>query len=162
MKSLKLFVCALGFVALGMSSLQSSYSQSPATSNTVKGSYVFTEQGTLNPTSPYAGLGMLVLDGQGGATGWQTIQTSGVNAQTTFTGTYSIDSKGVGKLVLNHNVTADPVAAADPNFAAQSFTTCYKFLITDNNTEMRGIRTENGVFVISRFVKQQQELTAKM
>ena len=74
---MKLLSCALGFVALTMFALQPAIAQTPSATEIMKGSYVFTEQGSLNSASPYTGLGMVVLDGQGGASGWQNIQTAG-------------------------------------------------------------------------------------
>jgi len=69
-----------------------------ATIGSLKGAFVFSEQGN---GSPYAGLWLLNLDGTNGITGSLRVQTVGVNVACNLTGNYALASDGFGTLTLN-------------------------------------------------------------
>ena len=64
----------------------------------LKGGFIFAERGN---GSPYAGLGLLTLDGANAVSGTERVATVGVNAVYNLTGTYGVDSDGFGSMILN-------------------------------------------------------------
>src|SRR6476646_9217204 len=117
----KLYVCTLtaalvaGFAGWGLShgpfKVQAVKAANGFSAASLKGTYGYTIQGQIGSTSPLAGLGLLVLDGNGGLTGSESTQVYGVgNQSTTYQGSYSVKNDGSGTLVINY-----PVPAMDPD-----------------------------------------------
>lgn len=125
------------------------YSQT-VTLQSLKGVYVFTERGDVGNRLALAGLGILTLDGQGNATCSETIQTQGANLSTTCSGTYYINIDGSARVQILHTVAADP---NDLVTEPQTFIATYKLLVTGGGSQLKGIRTDNGVAVIADFSK---------
>ena len=119
------------------------------TASSIKGAYVFTEQGSTSNNAPYAGLGSITLDGAGNATGSETIQSTGANLTTTFTGTYTVNADGSGTIVVTHTIPS-----TDPNTDPMTFDAKYRILLAKGGQELRALRQENGIFVITTFVQQ--------
>ena len=116
----------------------------------LKGVYVFTERGDVGNRQALAGLGILTLDGQGNATCSETIQTEGANLTTTCSGTYTINIDGSATVKILHTVASDN---NETNSEPQTFTATYKILVTGSGSQLKGIRTDNGVAVIADFSK---------
>ena len=116
----------------------------------LKGVYIFTERGGVGNGQALAGLGILTLDGQGNATCSETIQTEGANLSTTCSGTYTINIDGSATVKILHTVAAD---VNEISSEPQTFVATYKILVTGNGTQLKGIRTDNGVAVIADFSK---------
>ena len=83
--------------------LQSSTAKTYTLAN-LKGSYSFqTNEWTADPSQPiYAGNGLLTFDGKGNVKGSSSYMESGETVQTeTFTGTYTVNSDGIGTISLS-------------------------------------------------------------
>ncbi len=142
MKSLTLFASLLFSATFGFAD--------PTTLASLKGVYVFTERGDVGNGQAVAGLGIMTLDGNGNVTCSETIQTEGSNMTTTCSGTYVINIDGSATVKLMHTITPDPNAATTDD---QTFSASYKILATANGSQLKGIRTDNGISVIADFTK---------
>ena len=122
--------------------------------SSVKGTYGYTLQGTLGNTTPLAGIGMLVADGNGGLSGTETLQVYGQGTQTNaFLGTYLVNSDGTGTMVINYPVAPAPAQDPDnPNFnVPQAVTAKYDFVIVNGVAQIKGMRSENGIIATADF-----------
>lgn len=67
---------------------------------TLRGSYAQTGSGLITAppgqAGPFANVGTLVFDGSGGVTGTLMVSQNGISAQTTETGTYTVNSDCTG------------------------------------------------------------------
>jgi hypothetical protein len=119
----------------------------------LKGAYIFSEEGTLASTTNWAGLGLITFDGKGNASGWESVHAAEKNMVTPFVGTYSFESDGTGILTLVHTM---PGTVPDGD-SALTATAKYRFLLKgDANgvTELRAIRTDNGMAITASFKPQ--------
>lgn len=124
----------------------------PATDlSALKGAYILTEQGTLGSTAAAAatmtGLGLINFDGLGGVSGWETVQTNGMNVTTKFTGVYSFGADGAGTISINHEF---PIVAPEGEPQTATAIATYKFMVVKNATgghDLRAVRMENGVTI---------------
>ena len=141
-------VISIGALALSVTAASAAGNTS-FSANTIKGTYVFTEQGSTSNNAPYSGLGSITLDGVSNAIGTETIQSTGSNVTTAFTGSYTVNADGSGTITVMHTIpSAD--ASADP----VTFEAKYRILLVKSGQELRAIRQENGIFVITTFVQQ--------
>jgi hypothetical protein len=109
----------------------------PAARAGLSGSYVFTDVGT---NQKYSRLGLFNLDTAGNVTGFQYIESFGVEEMRDIKGTFLTDENGFGKLML----TADqPNADGD----MQPVTETFFFLATP--TEIKLIRHEGQVQLLT-------------
>lgn len=141
-------------IALTLSLASLTFAQQGTTGWTlasVKGTYVFTEQGDVGSSTPFTGIGVLMLDGSGNASGIETIQGPNGSMDVKITGTYSINVDGSGSLVLTNMASTTDT---DGNAATESFTTNYKFFPASKNTELKAVRVDNGAFIVSNFSQQ--------
>ena len=116
----------------------------------LKGTYIFSESGTVASAreTALAGLGLVNLDGMGGVSGWETIRYAGGSLTTSFTGTYSIDAAGVGTMNITHVLPGPVPDGEDP----QRMTSSYTFLAdVDGIRELHAVRTDAGIAVSSTF-----------
>jgi hypothetical protein len=117
----------------------------------VKGTYTFTEQGEIGSSTPFAGIGMLTLDGSGNVSGMETVQSASGSMDVRITGTYSVNVDGSGSLTLTNTTnTTDE----DGNSATQTFTTKYKFFPASKNAELKAVRLDSGTYIVSNFSQQ--------
>ena len=129
-----------------------------ATMDSLKGTYVFTEQGGIGTNQVMAGLGTMTLDGKGNIVCNESIELPGLNANTTCTGTYTLNADGSGTISVTHTLPFDAVTSDGSNQESATavpatITAKYRFFPTSSGKELRAIRTENGVFVIAKFTK---------
>ena len=121
------------------------------TLDSVKGTYIFTEQGETGTVTPFAAVGVMTLDGSGNVSGSESAQTMSGVIDIKFTGTYSINTDGSGSLLLtNTTLTTDE----DGNAAIQTFSTKYKFFPANKNLELKAVRLDTGTFLVSSFTRQ--------
>jgi hypothetical protein len=90
--------------------------------NTLRGSYAQTGTGVItappDQAGPFANVGTIVFDGNGGLTGVLTISQSGMSAQATETGTYSVNSDCTGTYTVQiapFGITSQAFFAIDTN-----------------------------------------------
>ena len=129
-----------------------------ATMDSLKGTYVFSEQGGIGTNQVMAGLGTMTLDGKGNIVCNESIEMPGLNANTTCTGTYTINADGSGTISINHILpfdasTSDASNQDSATVVPATITAKYRFFQTSSGKELRAIRTENGIFVIANFTK---------
>ena len=130
-----------------------------ATMDSLKGTYVFSEQGGIGTNQVMAGLGTMTLDGKGNIVCNESIELPGLNANTTCTGTYTLNSDGSGTISIIHTLPFDAATSDGSNqdqaviVVPATITAKYRFFPTSSGKELRAIRTENGVFVIANFVR---------
>jgi|SRR5579863_8752560 len=89
---------------------------------TVRGSYAQTGTGVItappDQAGPFANVGTLVFDGNGGLTGALTISQNGMSAQATETGTYTVSSDCTGTYTVQiapFGITSQAFFAIDTN-----------------------------------------------
>lgn len=101
----------------------------------LRGSWGFTSSGTALPpyapsALPVAVVGLLTFDGSGGCTVSETINAGGQSfSQTSTACTYTVQPDGTGTLLAQTPGGPSPIA----------------FVITDNRSELRLIRTDQAV-----------------
>lgn len=121
------------------------------TLDSVKGTYVFTEQGEMGTITPFAGIGVLTLDGSGNVSGSESVQTANGTIDIKIAGTYSVNTDGSGLLTLTNTTTTTD---EDGNAAVQTFSSRYKFFPVNKNQELKAVRLDAGSFIVSSFSKQ--------
>jgi hypothetical protein len=162
----KLFVCALsaallaGFAGFNLSrgsvSVKAANGFSAAS---LKGTFGYTIQGTIGTSTPLAGSGLMVLDGNGGVSGSETVQTYGVGMQTTqFQGSYNVRNDGSGTMVINYPaLPAPPVDPDNPDavsVAPPAVVARYNFVIVNGTAELKAVRGDNGTIAVADFKLQ--------
>ena len=113
-----------------------------APAGTLKGSFLFSEHGN---GAPYAGLGLLTLDGTNGIAGYERVESIGVNGVNSVTGNYTVASDGFGTFSLN-------VSSVDINGSAIVATTNYIFV--NGVDQVYAIRTDANSAFISNLTAQ--------
>jgi hypothetical protein len=160
----KLYVCMLsaalvaGIAGWGlsrgpMSSVKAANGYSAAS---LKGTFGYTLQGQFGASTPLAGLGMMVLDGNGGISGNETTQVYGIGLQTTpFQGSYTVRNDGSGTMVINYPaLPAPPVDPDNPDASPMSpppAVARYNFVIVNGSAELKAVRGDNGTIAIADF-----------
>jgi hypothetical protein len=108
----------------------------------VKGTFVYTGTGSINPPSPAAGpfveVGTQIFDGKGGTTFAAMASQNGNIRQMTGTGTYTVNPDCTGTMTLQ----------VSPTLAVQVF-----FVIADWGNEFQAIETNPGL-VITRAARR--------
>jgi hypothetical protein len=160
----KLYVCTLtaalvaGFAGWGLShgpfKVQAVKAANGFSAASVKGTYGYTMQGQIGTSTPLAGLGLLVMDGNGGLSGTETTQVYGVGMQTTsYQGSYTVKNDGSGTMTINYPTLPvdpdNPDAMIVPGVVAR-----YNFVIVNGNAELKAARAENGTIAIADFKLQ--------
>jgi hypothetical protein len=147
-------VLLVGFAGWGLSHGLTVKAAPGFTLVNVKGTYGYTVQGTIGLSSPFAAMGVLTADGNGGISGTETSQVYGVGMQTNaFQGSYTVDNTGCGTITLNF-----PAPAQDPNNPdapmLPGVTARYKFVIVNGMAEIRALRADNGTMATAEFKLQ--------
>ena len=124
---------------------------SEPTLQNLKGTYVFTQQGNAQSNQPITGLGLMTLDGAGNVTCNETVQFPGSNMVSNCAGKYYINSDGSGTIEIMYDAIISPDASVEA--APQISTAKFKFYICNNGKQLKGIRMENGIFVVANFDK---------
>src|SRR5271154_400383 len=90
--------------------------------NTLRGSYAQTGSGVVtappDQAGPFANVGTLIFDGNGGLTGALTVSSNGSSAQVTETGTYTVNSDCTGTYTVQiapFGITSNAFFAIDTN-----------------------------------------------
>ncbi len=127
------------------------FSQTPSTLQNLKGTYVFTQQGSVQSNQSITGLGLMTFDGNGNVSCIETLQIPGANVVSNCSGKYYIGTDGSASIEINYdsNFITNPAADSDVQIATARF----KVYITGSGKLLKGIRTENGVFVLANFEK---------
>ena len=125
----------------------------------LRGTYGFTEQGSVGTNVAMVGFGVLNADGNGGVSGYENSNVLGQAAQSRiFQGSYTIKPDGTGTLVLNYVPTPADLTGVDesgsPVYAQGNLTGRYEFVVVNNNLEFRGIRSGGGYTVSAAFARQ--------
>ena len=110
----------------------------------LKGAFILSEHGN---GTPYAGLGVLNLDGANAITGSERVETVGVNVVNSLTGNYAVGSDGFGSLTLN-------VPFTDINGNVSSSAANYLFVAGVD--QVFAIRTDANTAVVSTLSALQQ------
>lgn len=122
---------------LGTTGEQGSAQAAGFTNKSIQGDWGFSAAGTIVPpalpvAAPAAAVGIMTFDGMGGCSISDTINIGGTSAsRTSSTCTYSVNADGSGSL--------SALFPGDPG------PTPLSFVIVDNRTEIRFIRTDLGV-----------------
>lgn len=122
--------------------------------DTLKGEYVLYERGTAGGRFGVVSLGRYVFDGNGGITGWQTVQSASSSVTTTCVGSYTVNPDGSGMLNLTHTMPG-PVADGEEAVTANA---AYRFLVFGKGAagwDLKAIRDENGDAVTTTFSRSQ-------
>ena len=89
---------------------------------TLRGSYAQTGSGVVtappDQAGPFANVGTLIFDGNGGLTGALTVSSNGSSAQVTETGTYTVNSDCTGTYTVQiapFGITSQAYFAIDTN-----------------------------------------------
>ena len=127
------------------------FSQAP-TLQSLKGSYVFTQQGNVQSNQSITGLGLMTFDGEGNVTCNETVQIPGSNVSSNCAGKYYVNADGSGLIEIAYDITypSDSIVEINPQITTARF----KFYVSKGGKQLKGIRTENGVFVIATFEKK--------
>jgi hypothetical protein len=157
----KLYVCTLGAamvaglggwgLASGPFKMQTAHAASGYSAVSMKGTYGYTVQGEVGSSTPLAGLGLLVADGNGGISGSETLQVYGGGTQTqSFQGSYTVNNDGTGTIIINY-----PQPPVDPNnpdaLPVQGQVARYHFVIVGGNAEIKAVRADNGTIATADF-----------
>jgi hypothetical protein len=96
-------------------------------------------------------LGVMILDGAGNVTCSETVQLPGSNLVSNCAGKYSVGADGCGviEVIYDIQLPVEPLAETTPQISTARF----KFYAANGGKLLKGIRTENGVFVIANFDK---------
>ena len=137
-------------IGLCLLATTAAFSQSPTLSS-LKGTYVFTQQGNVQSNQSITGLGVMTLDGSGNITCNETLQVPGANVISNCSGKYylNFDGSGVIEITYDSMFSSNPLGDTDQQLSTAKF----KFYVANGGKQLRGIRTENGVFVIASFEK---------
>ena len=158
---MKLYVCTLtaalvaGFAGWGLShGMSTARAASGYTAASMKGTFGYTLQGQVGQSTPLAGLGMIVADGNGGLSGSETSQVYGVGTQTTpFQGSYTINNDGTGTMTINYTVPQqdpnNPDVVLPPPVIAH-----YNFILVNGSTQIKAVRSDNGTAAVADFKLQ--------
>ena len=126
-------LAAVAVIALGMSSAAKA-SDKGCSVNTLRGSYAQTGSGVItappDQAGPFANVGTLVFDGNGGLTGTLVVSSNGSSSPATETGTYTVSSDCTGTYT---------VQIAPFGITSQAF-----FAIDTNGDELEIIVTDSG------------------
>ena len=160
----KLYVCTLtaalfaGCAGWGFShatfKMQSVKAASGFSAASVKGTFGYTLQCQIGTSTPLAGLGMMVADGNGGISGSETTQVYGVGVHTqVFQGSYTVRNDGSGTMVLNF--PAPPTDPDNPDAVQLAGPIArYNFVIVNGLAELKAVRGDNGTIAIADFKLQ--------
>lgn len=128
----------------------SAFSQSH-TLQTLKGYYIFTQQGNVQSNQSLTGLGTMTLDGTGNVTCNETIQLPGSNVVSNCSGKYYLNADGSGAIEIAYDLRVEADASIEN--APQISTAKFKFYVAGGGKQLKAIRMENGVFVVANFDK---------
>jgi hypothetical protein len=134
---------------LAVATLLTALPAAAQTLDSLKGSFVVSEQGFVSNNIPMAGLGLITLDGVGGVIGIETIQNGGNTVVVKITGTYAVNSDGSGTVSL-----LLILPTTDDNGDNVTMTANYKFFLTKTGTELRALRSDTGTSVLSTLSRQ--------
>ena len=126
------------------------FPQAP-TLQSLKGSYVFSQQGKVQHNQSVTGLGVMVLDGDGNVNCNEALQFPGTNVVSSCSGKYYTNADGSGTIEILYDAafTSDGNVEDTPQISTAKFT----FYPVNGGKQLKGIRTENGIFVIAGFEK---------
>ena len=157
----KVYLCAAvlaaGFTGFALSHAPAAKAANGRSLASVKGTYGYTLQGTIASTTPLAGLGIVVADGNGGLSGTETLQIYGQGTQTqTFQGSYTVNNDGTGTMLINY--PAPPTPAYDPDNppppTPPALTAKYDFVMVSGQLQLKAMRSENGIVATAEFTAQ--------
>jgi hypothetical protein len=124
-------------LALALSSTAKA-SDKGCTNATLRGSYAQTGSGVItappDQAGPFANVGTLIFDGNGGLTGTLVVSSNGSGASSTETGTYTVNSDCTGTYTVQ--------------IAAFGITSQAFFAIDSNGDELEIIVTDPGSVII--------------
>lgn len=126
------------------------FPQAP-TLQSLKGSYVFTQQGKVQNNQLITGLGVMTLDGNGNVTCNEALQFPEANVVSNCSGKYYANADGSGSIEIFYDVAFASDGSLDS--APRISTAKFNFYPVNNGKQLKGIRTENGVFMIASFEK---------
>jgi hypothetical protein len=114
-------LAAVTLLALGMSPAAKA-SDKGCSVNTLRGSYAQIGSGVVtappDQAGPFANVGTLIFDGNGGLTGTLVVSSNGSSAQSTETGTYTVNSDCTGTYTVQitaFGITSNAYFAIDTN-----------------------------------------------
>ena len=139
------------FYLTAMTGMAAVIAFSQPTLQSLKGSYVFTQQGNVQSNQSITGLGMMTLDGNGNVTCSETVQLPGSNVVSNCSGKYYINSDGSGTIEIMYDAIVSPDASTEAT--PQISTAKFKFYASNSGRQLKGIRIENGIFVVANFDK---------
>ena len=121
------------------------------TLQSLKGTYVFTQQGKVQNDQLVSGLGVMTLDGNGNVTCNESLQFPGANLFSNCSGKYYTHADGSGSIEILYDASfaSDGSVDSAPPISTAKFT----FYPVSGGKQLKGIRTENGVFIIASFEK---------
>ena len=122
-----------------------------STLESLKGSYVFTQQGKVLNNQLVSGLGVMTLDGNGNVTCNDSLQFPGANVVSKCSGKYFANTDGSGSIEILYDAAFASDGSIDS--APQITTAKFHFYPVSGGKQLKGIRTENGVFIIAGFEK---------
>jgi hypothetical protein len=134
------------------------HAQTGYTLDALRGTYGFTEQGSMGSNLAVVGIGVLNADGNGGVSGSENINILGQAAQSrTFQGSYTVKPDGTGMLTLNYAATPSDQIGTDeggnPIYSQAGLIARYAFVVVNNKLEFRAIRGD-GYTSSAAFVRQ--------
>ena len=137
-------------IAITCLAAASAFPQAP-TLHSLKGSYVFTQQGKVQNSQTVTGLGVMTLDGNGNVTCSEALQLLGTNVVSNCSGKYYTNADGSGSIEILY----DAVLPTDGGVEYTSQISSAKFIFypVNGGKQLKGIRTENGIFIIASFEK---------
>jgi hypothetical protein len=129
----------LGFAAILMAAAVPAFADGNCSVATLRGGYGATGTGSLAPNNqaPAALIARIVFDGAGNFTANETRSINGVVAQTSFSGTYTLNATCEGSVILSGGTNAD-----------------YNFVIDADGTHGRAIATVSGTIFTVDLTKQ--------
>ena len=96
---------------------------------------------------PESGIGVAVLDGNGGISGVETFNTGTRVCDVTLTGTYTVEPNGTGRMTIG---SVSPIPDC-------SFTFHAAFVILDRGTVLRLVGTEPGFVILNEEWRRRPE-----